>query len=369
MKAKQISEVLSNMSDKYVEEAAKYKNPVTKSMRVWRAIAIAACCLLAVPITIAAVAAVSRAAGGRMKVAVTDALHSDYYEKNRQDIAFEEGDLYDLAFIGNDGMKNEKAGEAGEAELSPSVQTNPQDGESPLITPATKIIYTAYIRMQSTEFDKAVSGIEALVNASGGYFQDKQLSGLAGDYRSADFIIRVPVNNYEGIVAGLEDVAAIISKNQSAEDVSEYYYDVESRLASARIKLTRLQELLSKAENMEDIISLENAISEAEWEVENLQGTLKHYDSLINFSTITINLAEVYKVDHVTAPMTFGERINASFKEGLENFADSMGELAIWFAGSWLWLVLIFGIQVVVIIIIVVSVKKAARRRRKKEAE
>ena len=48
------------------------------------------------------------------------------------------------------------------------------------------------------------------------------------------------------------------------------YYDNEARLTTQRTKLERLQELLSKAEAMEDIITIESAISETELQIEYL---------------------------------------------------------------------------------------------------
>ena len=50
-----------------------------------------------------------------------------------------------------------------------------------------------------------------------------------------------------------------------------------------QIKLERLQKLLAQAENMEDIITIESAISETEWNIEDLSGTLRHYDALVDF--------------------------------------------------------------------------------------
>ena len=47
---------------------------------------------------------------------------------------------------------------------------------------------------------------------------------------------------------------------------------------------------------MEDIIALESAISETELEIEFLTGSLRKYDSKINFSTITLSLREVYRL-------------------------------------------------------------------------
>ena len=45
-----------------------------------------------------------------------------------------------------------------------------------------------------------------------------------------------------------------------------------------------------KAETMEDIISLETALSDVEYEIEQLSSTLNRYDSLVSFATIRLDL-------------------------------------------------------------------------------
>jgi hypothetical protein len=125
---------------------------------------------------------------------------------------------------------------------------------------------------------------------------------------------------------------------------------MESRLETAKIKLDRLQDLLSRADMMEDIITLENAISDTEYQIERLSGEKRHYDSLIGYSTIYITLSEVYRVtEPETAPLTFGQRIVSAFREGLRDFGDALEDFAEWLAYSWLTLLVIAAVVVVIV--------------------
>ena len=47
---------------------------------------------------------------------------------------------------------------------------------------------------------------------------------------------------------------------------------------------------------MEDIITIESAISETEYEIERLSGTKRHYDALVDYATVTLELREVYRL-------------------------------------------------------------------------
>ena len=71
----------------------------------------------------------------------------------------------------------------------------------------------------------------------------------------------------------------MVSQSGSAEDVGQNYSDIELRLQTQRTKQERLLALLEKAATMEDIISLENALSETEYQIEQYTSDLKRYDS------------------------------------------------------------------------------------------
>ena len=159
-------------------------------------------------------------------------------------------------------------------------------------------------------------------------------------------------------------------KNTNADNISESYYDTEARLETARIKLDRLQELLAKATTMEDIITIESAISETEWSIEELSGTLRHYDAQVDYSTIDVELREVYKLSgQDEAATSFGGRLGQSFVNGLKAVGETLEDFAVWLAYSWVWLVVLAAAIVVVVRLIRAkrsSGKKFSFRRRKK---
>ena len=131
-------------------------------------------------------------------------------------------------------------------------------------------------------------------------------------------------------------------QTDSEEDVSEAYYDIAGRLATQRTKLERLQTLLSQAESMADIITIEDAISETEWMIEDLSGSLQSYDNRIDYATVTVSLREVYRLSGSEAPVTtLGGRLKEAFTGGLRNVGSVLEELAVWLVYNWVWLALL----------------------------
>lgn len=204
-----------------------------------------------------------------------------------------------------------------------------------------KLIYRGSMEMETTAFDDASVELRALVERCGGHMQSSNLRYSSSGYRSAEYVVRVPAAQYRTFFTTAGELCHVTWKNEETEDVSMVYYDTAGRLKTQETKLTRLQELLQKAETMEDIITLESAISETEYAIDSLSGELRHYDDLVDYSTVTINLQEVYKLSNTGEPAeSFGDRLGAAFRSGILGFAGAMESLAVGVAYAWVWLLL-----------------------------
>ena len=228
-----------------------------------------------------------------------------------------------------------------------------------------KLIYTADINLQTTEFDEATAGLSQLVSTLGGYFENSSVNNFSS-YRYGSYTVRVPAKNFDAFCSQVGQLCQMTYISRSAEDVSESYYDLESRLATQQTKLERLQELLAKAESMEDIITIESAISETELNIEWLTGDLRHYDSLVGYSTVYISLDEVYRLDEVEQPaIGFGAKMAAALKSGCSSFVWGLQNFLLGVAYNWVgWLIFL----VIAAVAVVVIVRVARRRRKKRES-
>lgn len=223
-----------------------------------------------------------------------------------------------------------------------------------------KIIYTAEMDLETKEFDQASQALADTVADLGGYFESRSLN-QGGQYRSLSCTVRIPVENFVTFLDRAGETAHVTSRHEDQEDVSENYYDQEARLTTQRTKLARLQELLSRAESMEDIITLESAISETELQIEYLTGSLRKYDSLIGYSTVNLYLREVYRLSgDEEVPVTFGDRLGSAFSTGLQRGVEGLEDFAISLARNWMGLL----IWAAVIAAIVLLVRRLNRKRR-----
>ncbi|MDO4315833.1 MAG: DUF4349 domain-containing protein [Oscillospiraceae bacterium] len=207
---------------------------------------------------------------------------------------------------------------------------------------AVKMIRTATLSMETTAFDDAVAGLSGLTERLGGYYENSSIWSGGSGYRWADYTVRVPAERYRAFLEQAGGLCHLISSDESQKDVSEVYYDTQGRLKTQQIKLERLQALLAKAERMEDIITIESAISETEQQIDDLSGTLQHYDALVDYATVYISIQEVYKLSNVEeVPDSFASRIGSAFTSGWAAFTDGVEDVAVALAYGWMWVVLL----------------------------
>ena len=211
---------------------------------------------------------------------------------------------------------------------------------------SAKLIRRAELSIQTTQFDQAAEALQTLVEQYGGYFERSSVYG--GSYRDAnaqrsgEYVVRIPAEQYEKFLSESGNLGYVTQLTESSEDVGEQYYDTESRLKTQRTKQERLLALLEKAENMEDIISLENALSEVEYQIEQYTSTLNRYDALIGFSTFNIYLSEVSKVtQEVGETASLGTRMAAGFRSSLEGLINGSQRLLIWVSYNFIALAIL----------------------------
>lgn len=241
---------------------------------------------------------------------------------------------------------------------------------SPQYSGDVKLIYRANISAETTDLDQAASEVEKLTAELGGYIESSSIQTEnygSGTYRYAYYTVRVPSENYETFLSSVNASGAcsVTGTSRSTTDVGTEYADTEAHLNTLKIKQERLQALLEEAKKMEDIIELESALSDVEYEIEWYSSDLNRYDSLIGFSTITLDIREVTRETAVTQTSGFGDRVGSAFSNGLSAVAGFFEGLVIFLAYAWLPLVIIAAI----VILIIVLVKKHAKKNAAKRAQ
>lgn len=245
---------------------------------------------------------------------------------------------------------------------------------------ASKIIYSANLSIQTTEFDTAVSLLEKNVAQIGGFVENSNVNGdvfYNNDgttqivNRWANYTVRVPAESFEAFLRQADGLGNVVSSGRYAENVTSTYTDYEAHLSSLKTEQERLLSMLEKATEVDNLIALEQRLSEVRYEIESIERNLRNLDRQISYSTVDITLQEVERyTPTVPVTRTFGEKLADAFSDGLSGFVSGLKAFIVWLVSA-LPALLVIAVIVVVVIVIVrrVKKKKAAKKAAAQEKE
>lgn len=228
-----------------------------------------------------------------------------------------------------------------------------------------KIVYSSYISLESKKFDDDVAAVKELVASNGGYFENSSMYGnLEYGNRSANFTARIPSDKYQAFMNSVGDVGSLTSKNESINDITSSYVDVQARLKSLNTKLERLQELETNAENVTELLEIEDRINDVQYEIESYTAQMKVYDDQVDYSTVNIDISEVATYTEVKADSAWNRFVEA-FGESFVGFITFLQNVVI---------ILIYMLPYIIIICIILFIifrlrRKAKRNKDKKKSE
>lgn len=233
-----------------------------------------------------------------------------------------------------------------------------------------KIIRNYDISLATNTFDDDLAYINAKLSELGGYVLSSSLSGSKpeayGDSgRSLSMTLRVPAEKASDFVSGVQQLGKVDYIHDYTDDVTDQYFDVDTRLAVLKDQLERLRTIMVETDNLADIITLEERISEVMLQIEELTGTLKRYDALIAYTTIDISINERNAISGPADTKGTGERISEGFTDTLNGVATFFVNFFVWFVSSLPVLIILAAITVAVVFI----VKHAVKKNRAKKAQ
>ena len=179
--------------------------------------------------------------------------------------------------------------------------------------------------------------------------------------RNAQLDIRIPAERLDEFVDTVGEQSNITNKVEQVEDVTLQYVDLESRKKALVTEQDRLLELLTQAEKVEDIIIIEQRLSEVRYELESMESQLRALLNQVDYSTVHLSIDEVRQYTPTEEESLF-EKMKNGFVRSLYRIEADGEDVFIWFVSSIPYFV-IWGVVIVVVIVLF------KRHRRKKKAK
>lgn len=204
------------------------------------------------------------------------------------------------------------------------------------------LIQTGNVSLRATDPWAVSDRVQAIAAGLGGDVLSLSQSG-SGDDRSAMLTFRVPQARFNDALRQIRDIADIevLSSSVQGQDVTEQFIDLEARLKVKLAEEQRYVVLLGRAEAIEDILRIDQVLSQVRTQIEQLTAQINVIKARTTYSTIVVQVIPLLAEPATTAgqydPARTLERAVAALSSLIRVAADAL----IW-ALVFAWLPLIF---------------------------
>jgi hypothetical protein len=198
---------------------------------------------------------------------------------------------------------------------------------------------------------------EAAVDAAQGYIEYSSQYSRGSTTRSANFTCRIPAAQYGLFLEQVQGTGSVVRTEESTEDATAQYVDLDARLKSLRTQETRLLQLMEESGSLEELLAVQDKLMEVQYQIESYTGQMKALSNRIDYATVHVYLEEVETYTPVEP--TFGEEIGNAFRgmgENVKNTAEFLVLAVIYLIPLWV----VGGIAGLVILFFVKRSKKKA---------
>lgn len=110
------------------------------------------------------------------------------------------------------------------------------------------------------------------------------------DSPSASLTLRIPSDQLDAVLANIDELGVVDSKNINYDDVTAQRVDLDARIEALQTSVDRLLELMSKAGSVEDLLAAESSLTQRQAELDSLQAQRTALGDQIAYATISVSL-------------------------------------------------------------------------------
>ncbi len=230
---------------------------------------------------------------------------------------------------------------------------------------ARKIIHTANISLAVEDFEPIPQKVAALAAQCDGYVARSNVSGSPGQPRRGSWTIRVPVGRFQELVSTVQQLGEPRSMASDSKDVSEEYYDVESRIRNKKNTEARLLTLLEESTgNLEQILTVEEKLDRVREEIERMEGRIRVLDDLTSMTTVELTIEEI-KNFLPKESAAYSTRLQRAFSTSLHNLGRTAQDFSVAMAYLLPWLATLLVVALLLLAARFLTLRVMARHRKR----
>lgn len=184
------------------------------------------------------------------------------------------------------------------------------DGDASSPADDRAIIVTGEMYMTVEDPVAIADQVATIVQAAGGRVDGRSETAPDEYYGgSAALTLRIPADELDDVLERVRALGTVDELRTESSDVTTQVTDLESRISTLRASTKRIEGLLTEANDISDIIALENELSSRQAELESLEARQRGLDDQVSMSTIYLSLT--------TEPVVIVDDSPDSFWDGL----------------------------------------------------
>lgn len=229
-----------------------------------------------------------------------------------------------------------------------------------------KIVRNGQLALEAADVAKAYDALLAEASRLGGYELSRDFQESGGRTR-LNAQIRIPPDNLDTFMAYAGTVGKVTLNKTTSQDISEAYFDVETRIGTMEKSLERYYALLEKSTDIENTLRVQKQIDDLTVELESLKGKLNLWKRQVAESTVSVSLVPpsdpvVAKKPVDWSALSFQDMLYL-MQSGLTSVANTIVRLLQWLLIAVVSLLPIL-LPLLVLFLIVRAILRRNRRRR-----
>ena len=211
-----------------------------------------------------------------------------------------------------------------------------------------KLIRTVNLSVETKDIDELDVNIAKRVAELGGYIESSSMDGrrdvidtdndgyddITGQYigsrrRTANYTIRIPAEKLDQFVESVTGATNVTSQSMNVQDITSSYVDIDSRRKVLQQEEQRLLEMLELAYTVEEMLEIEEHLSDVRYQLESIQSQLRSYDNRVAYSTVNLDVRQVWEYTPVVQDPWY-VRMGKGFVQSLTDLLEGIGNFLIW---------------------------------------
>jgi hypothetical protein len=227
------------------------------------------------------------------------------------------------------------------------------------------VIKTGTIQLEVKDLTVLIKARTSIVGLGGYVSGSEQSSG--GDHKVASVTYRVPANRWDEALDALKGLATkVVSEQTQAIEVTGQVLDLGARIDNLRASERALQEIMSRATKISEILEVQTRLTEVRGQIEQLATQKAHLEDQAAFGSLTATYdVPVVPVQEAAQKWDPKAEIDRAMAQLIE-LGQGVATMAIWFAIVLLPVLLLAGLAVGAALI--VARRTGLTRRREPDA-